>query len=698
MPLLAMSANIQDGGGAETPSRKRTLQDFLTASKQASLPNKPATPSKLRLVTDADDMVIDTKENNAVHTTDSHPDSPPDSPLSDISDMSDSPLSLMTDASSSNNNNSMPSTPGKLPQLVIDIDSTPPSGAKLSSSTSSQPPAKRKKLTPAEREEKAKADLARKQEKEKAEAAKKLEKEKAEAARKAEKEKKEKAEAAKKQERDEQKALAEAKKKALAEEKEKKRKQKEEEDQRKAEEKEKKRKEKEDEERKVQEAKNKKERSQLRLNSFFTKGNTSSASPSASSSSTTPSTSLSAATSTSASGLLLTSPHKNGSPSPSKSSTASPQKGASAATEDADNTSTTAAAPSVEISEYDRIFKPFFIKENVIMATHLYGMDEETKAAKSRILDEHLSGSRGDFTPPAPFSSASAVDYFHLACDSKQRPLQRGTAAATRPSVRKIMNTMHDSGYGAGSGNAQTKMALDLLKKVPMKYLFFREDVRPAYFGTVTSQPPQARLSRLARNPLLKTVLPLNYDYDSEAEWVDDGDGEDVDDLDDDEEDLADDDGEMSDFLDDSEEGGMPLRPAFSGGMEPDSTGICWENLDSNSSRADALPRPELDQYRMEFMIDHAGPIDPFSTKYWAAPEPVEPVEVKAKPAKLTKAAKAKAASAAAAAGTSVTSQPAAAPSDAFAALNGSTATSSTTTTTPSKAAAASTTDRKSVV
>ncbi|KAL1889247.1 chromatin assembly factor-I (CAF-I) p90 subunit [Sporothrix stenoceras] len=608
-----MSPNIQDGGTAATPSKKRTLMDFLggaNAQKAAALTTKPATPSKLQLVTDADNLAAlekEKQEQKAQNGDGGDPTSPIDlmSIDSPLSEMSDGPLSLLTDdagsstpARGSTSPNATPckSSAGASPQVVITIDATPPPGLTAAMATTQPPAAKRKRLTPSEREEKARADAARKLEKEKADAARKLEKEKAELVKKQEKEK---VEAAKKQERDEKTAAAEAKKKAIAEEKEKKRKQKEDEDRKKNEEKEKKRKEKEDEERKIQEAKEKKERSQLRLNSFFK----------------TPAGSNSTSTSTAtASGSLLpgSSPLK---PVAVRGSSASPRKPTALSNATASDTSTEPDTMVVEVSEYDRIFKPFFVKENVIMATDLYGMDDETKEAKSRILDEFLAGSRGEFAPTKPFSVTAAVDYFHLPGKPEQA---RGR---NRPTVRKIMNMLDpDAIYGGlqsgldGASDAQTKLALNLLKSVPMKYLFFREDVRPAYFGTVTSQPPTARLSKLARNPLAKTVLPLDYDYDSEAEWVDDGDGEDVDDLDDDEEEL-DEDGEMSDFLDDSEDA-MPLRPAFSGGMEPESTGVCWEN-----ERRKAC-KPELDNFRMEFILDHDGPIDPFSTQYWETKEP----------------------------------------------------------------------------
>ncbi|CAK7271971.1 chromatin assembly factor-I (CAF-I) p90 subunit [Sporothrix epigloea] len=583
-----MSPNIQDGS-TDMSTRKRSLSDYLEAT------NKPATPSKPKLFTNADSLLSPAKETDHQQlwaanggAVPPYPASPTDimSPDSPLSEMSDSHVSLLTDDAGARTP-ALP-TPSKtvpldvstssLPRMVIDLD-MPIAGAQatLKQTETAAPPAKRKRLTATEREEKARVDAARKAEKEKAEALKK-------------------------QERDEHKAAADAKKKASAEEREKKRRQREEEDRKKSEEKEKKRREKEEEDRKVQEAKDKKERSQLRLNSFFKTGGNASSSTSS---------------------QVSTPPLPPGSSSSKLSSvrkqSVSPQKvrtngnflshaGAASSLDVASHTST-------DVSEYDRIFKPFFIKENVTMATDLYGMDSETKEAKSLILDQYLSGSRGDFSPTKPFCSASASDYFHIsgACTAGRGRI--------RPAVRKIMNmlgpdALYYGNLGGVSGHdTQVKLALDLLKSVPMKYLFFREDVRPAYYGTITSQPPQARLSKLARNPLAKTVLPLNYDYDSEAEWVDDGDGEDVDDLDDDEEEVEDD-GEMSDFLDDSEDA-LPLRPAFSGGMEPESTGVCWENARRQAQK------PELESLRMELILDHSWPIDPFATHYWETVESV---------------------------------------------------------------------------
>lgn len=66
-----------------------------------------------------------------------------------------------------------------------------------------------------------------------------------------------------------------------------------------------------------------------------------------------------------------------------------------------------------------------------------------------------------------------------------------------------------------------------------MKLLQFKEDVRPAYYGTFTKQ------SRVVcgRRPFAQDVDQLDYDVDSEAEWEPEGEGEDIHSGDEDDED-----------------------------------------------------------------------------------------------------------------------------------------------------------------
>ncbi|KAL7625671.1 hypothetical protein AAE478_004892 [Parahypoxylon ruwenzoriense] len=260
-------------------------------------------------------------------------------------------------------------------------------------------------------------------------------------------------------------------------------------------------------------------------------------------------------------------------------------------------------------SAYERVFQPFFVKPGVTLARSPFYMDEETKEAKSAILDQYIRGERGEFNPK-PFNPAET---FNL--PFRQR---RGIRP---PSVKRIMERVYGSpveqalSMAPSRTESQTEKlivnAQDQLKSVPMKYLSFYEDVRPPYFGTVTTPMETKRLRRLSRKPFGR-VLKLEYDYDSEAEWVED-DGED---LDDDEEDEEDHDGdeEMDDFLDDSEDVPAAARPTFLGEKEPTSTGICFENEQG------LAPCAATSAYRLEILrdtLEQGSGIDPFSTSYW---------------------------------------------------------------------------------
>ncbi|KAH8879639.1 hypothetical protein GQ53DRAFT_28378 [Thozetella sp. PMI_491] len=265
--------------------------------------------------------------------------------------------------------------------------------------------------------------------------------------------------------------------------------------------------------------------------------------------------------------------------------------------------STPTRAKDKQLSWYQNTFRPFFLKDNVKLASKPFAMDEETTEAITRILDEHLEGKR-TYEPQA----FDPVEAFKLPF----KPLPRGRAY---PSVREIM-----AKYSGSSGNpidltarnGQILDAREALKAITLKTLKFREDVRPPYIGTVSSLPAGVdSLRKLARNPASRKVLSLDYEYDSEAEWQDD-DGEDLENDEDDDEDL-DEDEELEDFLDDSEDIGL-TRPQFLGGMEPKSHGPTWEN---ELRRGD---EPHLYKYRMEFCLEslrHHQGIDPFSTEYW---------------------------------------------------------------------------------
>jgi chromatin assembly factor 1 subunit A len=367
----------------------------------------------------------------------------------------------------------------------------------------------------------------------------------------------EKEKAQKKQKRDEDKAAKEkqkadekAEKEARQKERQAEKDAKDAEKQAKAQEREEKRRQKEEKERLAQEQKRKKDESQLKLNAFFPKG------PS------TPKKSSVFAE------LEKETPNK---PSPLKST---PQK-----------------QEPTTLSEYEKRFKQFFVKKGVRMAENPFALDEETREAKSRILDEYISGQRRHDAGNAKFDPVVVLEM-------PARPLRRGKVhVPVKHIMEKQAKLLQRPEYASAEGQQKVIARVQRqLAKIPFKVLSFREDVRPPYRGTLTLKPfiaTQQKIGRVARRPT-EHILPLNYDYDSEAEWQDE-EGEDIDDPDDDEDDGEDED-DMDGFLDDSEDLG-PARPVFTNGIEPESTGLCWED------RKRLGPLAKMYKHRMEFIL-----------------------------------------------------------------------------------------------
>ena len=136
------------------------------------------------------------------------------------------------------------------------------------------------------------------------------------------------------------------------------------------------------------------------------------------------------------------------------------------------------------------------------------------------------------------------------------------------------------------------------LKSVPRKYIRFCEDVRPPYNGTYTKIISPLKISRLSRNPFSRQRPDTNYDYDSEAEWEEPEEGEDL--VSEDEEpDVDEEEDEMDGFLDDEDaQDAKPKRRALLGDLEPSSTGLCWADSDG----------PDLSSYAIDMLKGKALP------------------------------------------------------------------------------------------
>ncbi|KAF4582146.1 Chromatin assembly factor 1 subunit A [Ophiocordyceps camponoti-floridani] len=364
-----------------------------------------------------------------------------------------------------------------------------------------------------------------------------------------------------------EKAKLEEEKAVRAKEREEKRRKKEEEDAAKAE----RRRQREEEQRRIQEDKDKKARSQKKLNDFFRAPNT-----------------------------------------PKKTTAGPGSHSASPSKPDSEE-----ATPKPVQSAYDQLFKPFYVRDNTRWTGPAPLLDEETRNARSHVLDGFIGGCRQSEDQSGPLDVAELL---HLPC----KPRQRGWLhRPVRQIMEKALQEMKQSGTDVRVAASSISSVRKGLAKVPIKVIAFSRDVRPPYRGTMTSKPFDLGLEKwrkLARNTTNRR-LPLDYDYDSEAEWQDE-EGEDIDVDDDDEEQDEDDD--MDGFLDDSEDAGLSRR-VFAKTMEPESSGIWFDNAAGRGSV------PALSGFRMEFMhegLKHNWGVDPWSSQYW---EPEEKRKLKAK-------------------------------------------------------------------
>ncbi|KAJ5853741.1 hypothetical protein N7534_006284 [Penicillium rubens] len=332
----------------------------------------------------------------------------------------------------------------------------------------------------------------------------------------------------------------------------------------------------EEEKRKRDEEKEKKIRSQMKLNSFFAKPPV----PPASSSS----------------GQTITAP------SPKKASTTG---------------ESTCETHDVQ-SDYEREFPAFFLQSHTSVAPpHRFERDSDALKHVRETIDTCLRNETPFQTHPFRPSEVFQII-----------PFRRGRQPI---SVKDILLQLQISDDSTQSTQNQSVMPTlrpqELLRKVPMKSLKFGEDIRPPYQGTYTRHVSELSTRRLARNPYHRGLPDTDYDYDSEAEWEEPEEGEE---LDSEEEDEGSDEGEddLEGFLDDEDDvlaGGK--RRLIVGDLEPVSSGIKWAGNGVD---------PEMEAYRMETISDAVKfPIDPFSTAYWEKPKPkpVDQVPAKARPA-----------------------------------------------------------------
>lgn len=289
-----------------------------------------------------------------------------------------------------------------------------------------------------------------------------------------------------------------------------------------------------------------------------------------------------------------------------KTSTEASNAGSGAATQKESSNGTANEGTAKNVSDYYRIFPEFFLQSHTVVAPpHRFERDSEALEIMRQKVDKSLKNNDSSQEPPVfrPSELFRMIPY-------KRR---RGRQTTTVKDILLQLQNMGSSGEGATTVEPPPgQRPQDLLNKVRMKSLRFGEDVRPPYQGTFTRNVPEPSAKKLSRNPFSRCLPETNYDYDSEAEWEEPEEGED---LDSEEEEEMSDDGEddMDGFLDDDDD--QPVdgkRRLIVGDLEPQSSGLRWQENDID---------PVLHMYKIETISDSVTfPIDPFSTAYWQKP------------------------------------------------------------------------------
>ncbi|KAI5298632.1 NEDD8-conjugating protein ubc12 [Ascosphaera pollenicola] len=202
--------------------------------------------------------------------------------------------------------------------------------------------------------------------------------------------------------------------------------------------------------------------------------------------------------------------------------------------------STTKAEESKPATDYELEFRPFFLQSHTtILPIHRFQRDEfTTKQALDNLdsaLSKQSSSSASSLSPPDNSISKPACRILAM------KPRSRQLHNARKHSVKEILHMLyHPTSWRTELANTpQLEPSVNpehLIKQIPMKTLQFAEDVRPPYQGTFTRPISPRDAASLARNPFRRAIPGINYDYDSEAEWDDPEEGEDLDSDDGDEE------------------------------------------------------------------------------------------------------------------------------------------------------------------
>ena len=257
-------------------------------------------------------------------------------------------------------------------------------------------------------------------------------------------------------------------------------------------------------------------------------------------------------------------------------------------------------------SDYERAFPSFFTHPHTILAP-------STRFVQAADKHDDLQLSLGETLKtsalpgkPVEFSSQALLQELLPFKPRKRRKISHRIV-----SVKNLVASIHGSAICpidlTKAEHSCQEDPVTLLRTAPVKYLRYAEDVRPPYIGTFSKVLDEKFAIKLCRKPFTRALPATNYEYDSEAEWDEPEDGEDLDSAG--EEEVGDEDevDDMAEFLDDDEvEKSGGRRRNIMGDVQPVCTGLHWEQSPSNK-RSGMVPYGDtsidLEAYRSELIL-----------------------------------------------------------------------------------------------
>lgn len=266
-----------------------------------------------------------------------------------------------------------------------------------------------------------------------------------------------------------------------------------------------------------------------------------------------------------------------------------------------------------QVSDYDQTFLPYERKTHEVLATETMFWADRSDADKDAAIAKlnEMAASGSEHTKQEVLALLEKRDMATLlgvpAAEQGKRGLQY-------PRVRDIISRLSGSSdrpvdLTQESSEQNMRELLETLKAVPMKFIHFTEDVRPPYCGTFTKIQSERESRKMAINPFSKSLPDANYDYDSEYEWDDPEEGED---LDADDGDDLDSEGaeDLDDFLEDDDDVAHSKRRLITGDLEPVCSGLCWEDSNGMLRKADGSvdARMTFSEYKMGVLLGWLSP------------------------------------------------------------------------------------------